>query len=538
MKIKKKFIFLIIIAVVATGFIVYQIFFKKEKSDFTLEKVVRATIVKEVSETGTVKISDETNLAFNSSGRIEKIYVKVGDEAVRNQKLAEIDNSQLFIELTEAQATSEVAQADYNKLLAGSSLEEIKIAKTDVLSAQVSLDSSRQKLIDVKDGADEDLKQAYEDASSDLNDSYSKIYNALNVVNSIQLSYYNAGDQEGIKVRENKAEIRADFDKAKSIFDNIKDSSQYGKIDAGLIDYENLLSDVGASLKTIRDMAETINYQSVVSSADKTSLDNQKSYINTACVNIIGAKQVISNVKIVNTSSINIAKVNVLTAETNLQKYQDVLSLKEAGPRQEDINLYSARIKQARAKVSILQNQIEEAVLKSPNSGKITRINKREGEMAQPTEAIISFLPNKPFQIEVDIYEEEIVNIEPGDIVKVVLAAFPEETLGAKMAFIDPAEKIIDGVVYYKTTIYFDEIKQGIKQGMTADVIIESDKKENVIAVPKEAVKKNDGERTIQVFKDGKIQERKIEVGLIGNELIEVISGLSEGEQIVISKKP
>ncbi|GAI56771.1 unnamed protein product, partial [marine sediment metagenome] len=130
--------------------------------------------------------------------------------------------------------------------------------------------------------------------------------------------------------------------------------------------------------------------------------------------------------------------------------------------------------------------------------------------------------------------EEDIVDVKVGNPVEITLAAFSDEILKGRVISIDPAEKLIDGVVYYGVTIDLEETKEGIKPGMTADIIIESDKKENVLVIPKGTVKKMDGKKIVQVFKDGEVKEREIEIGLEGNEYIEVISGLQEGEEVVI----
>ncbi len=128
-KIKISIITIILIGLVVC---VYFGFFKKEKSECTVVKVVRGEISQEVSESGTIKRGEEINLSFKNSGRIEKIYVKVGDKVKANQILAKLDTAQLFIQLKEAQASLEVAQSQLKKLLAGASAEEIKIAQTSV----------------------------------------------------------------------------------------------------------------------------------------------------------------------------------------------------------------------------------------------------------------------------------------------------------------------------------------------------------------------------------------------------------------------
>jgi len=536
-KILSKKVIIIIIIIAVLGFTIYNFFIKDGEPEYILEKVSYGTVIKEVSETGAVKISEEVNLSFKNSGRIDKIYVKVGDKVELGQELAKLDTSQLYIELTEAQAALEVAQADYNKLLAGSSIEEIKVAETEVLNTQIVLDNAEQSLKDIKADAEEDLNQAYEDALDVLDDAYLKIYNAYNVADSIYRSYFTSNDQEGVKVKESRDKIQSALNEAKSYIDDAKSDSQNENIDTAISENKKVLKDTRDALEVIRDMTETTLYRGTVSSADKTSLDNQKTYINTVYTDLVAAQQSISSTKITNETNINTAEASVFTAEAKLQKAKDELNLKKAGPTQENIDLYSAKIKQAQANVSLLYNKINEAVLKSPVQGQVTKINKRKGEIVQTTDSVISFLPEGPFQVEVDIYEEDIVDVKVDNFVGISLPAFPDEVLEGRVISIDPAEKLIDGVVYYEVNIIFSTEKENIKPGMTADVVIETDKKENVLIISRAALKKINGENIVRVLKKGKAEERKIEIGLKGDEYIEVISGLAEGEEVIIGEK-
>jgi len=101
--------------------------------------------------------------------------------------------------------------------------------------------------------------------------------------------------------------------------------------------------------------------------------------------------------------------------------------------------------------------------------------------------------------------------------------------------FIEPAEKIVEGVVYYEIRIGFDEdLPKGIKSTMTADIIIQTEKRENVLVVPREAIKRVGDKTMVEVLGDGLIQEREVEIGLRGDDIIEILSGLTQGEKVIL----
>lgn len=496
-KFSKKWSIIAVIVIVILVAVVYSIS-KNDGEKFVTEKVARGTVVQEVSETGTVKASEETNLSFRYAGRISQIYVEAGDAVTSGQLLAKLDTTELSIQLVEAKAALEVTEAK----------------KTD---AQVSLENARQTLKDVKADAEEDLKNAYEDALTALDDAYLKLYNAYHVVFDIQRDYFNSSDQQGLLVVENKNVIKDGLDNIKPYIDNAKAGSR-DDIDEALSQTKIALGRAKDSLEIIRNTAETIPYRDVVSSANKTLLDNQKSYINDVYIDVVNEQQTISTTKITNETNINSAQATIDGLETQLASG----------------GLYQAQLNQSKASISLLESKIQEAYLRSPASGQITKIEKNRGETVQSAETVISFLPSAPFKVEVDIYEEDVVNVKVGNPVKINIVAFPDETLEGSVVSIDPSEKLIDGVVYYEVNIDFKDVEEGTKIGMTADIVIETNRKENVLIVSRSAVKKIEGKRIVQVIKGDKAEEREIKVGLEGSDFVEVISGLEEGEEVVI----
>lgn len=501
---RKKIIIAIIVGVLVIA-VVYQLFFKKEKPNFTLAEVKIGNVVQEVSETGQVQEGEEINLSFKSSGALKEIYVKVGDEVESGQYLVKLDTSQLEIQLSQARAALEVIEAQ----------------KGD---AQISLESARQKLEDTTATANEKLRKAHKDALNILDDAYLKIYNSDNFIGLLKRTYFERGDSQSITVMEDKIEIEKALESAKFYIDQAKNSSNNEDIDIALEKVAEAVLKTRAALEEARNMAETVTYRELVSATDKSTLDTHSLNINTAYSNIVSSRASISLTKTTNQTDINSVKSQIATLESQLQENQG--------------GLYQAQINQAQAQIQLLENQIEDSYLKSPTSGQITKINKKIGEVVQPLsqDAVISLLPSSPFEIEVNIYEGDIVKIKVGDQVEISFIAFPDKIFKGKVITIDPAEKILEGVIYYEVKIIFDEeIPQDLKTGMSADVKIITATKENVLVVPEGAIEKKDGKKFIEILKGKKSEEREIETGLEGsNGLVEIISGVAEGEKVII----
>ena len=546
-----KKIILSVIAGIILITIIYQVAFKKEESDFALAEVVKGAISQEVSETGQVEKGDKISLNFKNSGRIENIFVEVGENVKAGESLAKLETSELSIQLQEAKANLSLTQAKLDKLLAGSTKEEIQIYETAVENAEISLSNAQvdlknaeQNYTDTETSGEETLKQAQDDALNVLDAAYLESYDAKNTIAALQTTYFLIYDQEGVEIRNSKEKIETSVSQISFYINEAKADSTQENIDLALSETKEEMSNISDEIEAVQEICEGPDYREEVSSTHKTSLGTHRTSINTAITNITSSQQTISSAELTNEINLNTAQTSidsaqnaVNTAEGSLKSAQDSLAQIKATPRQEDVDLYQAQVDQAQAQVKILENKIAQAYLRSPVNGQIIEIKKRIGELAQatPQDVVIVFLPDDPFKIEVDIYEEDVVKIKIDNPVDVSLIAFPGQLFKGKVISIDPAEKLIDGVVYYKVIIALEELLEGVKPGMTADLIIKTALKEDVLIIPEEAVQNKDDKTIVEVLKNGDIEEREVEIGLEGSDdMVEVVSGLEEGEKVIL----
>jgi len=531
---KKRTIIILGLALVIVLFVVI-IFVSKKGDNYDFYTVSRGNVFQEVSESGTVKKGDIIPLSFKSVGQIERIYAKASDTVSKGMVLAKIDSTQLYIQLQQARANLALAQAELGKLMAGASEEQIQVAQTTIDNAKTTLENEEKDLDNAVVSADNNLKEAYNDAFDTLNDSYLNAYNALTTVTSIQGQYFTDAYQYSLEVKAYKNSIEDAQKEMQTYLDETKVHFTESNIDLALINFEKNLTNIRDDLAGVRTIAENESYRKIVSSTDKASLDTQRGYINTAYTNIMGDQQDIASVKITNKTDIDVAEASVAEAKDTLKAAEDNLALTVANPRSEDVNFYQAKLQSAQASVDILENQIYDTSLRSPVDGIVTSVDKLAGETVQATIPVISILPSEEFEIEVDIYEEDVVKIEENDLVKINLVAFPEETFEGRVVFVEPTEKLIDGVVYYEVRINFNSVPNGLKQGMTADISIITDFKENVLVVSEDAVQKEGDRAMVEIMENGKLKEQEIQIGLQGdNNLIEVLGGLSEGEEVLV----
>ena len=139
------------------------------------------------------------------------------------------------------------------------------------------------------------------------------------------------------------------------------------------------------------------------------------------------------------------------------------------------------------------------------------------------------------YEIEANVPEADIAKIKVGNTADVTLDAYGNDVrFNVKITAIDPAETVIEGVSTYKTTFQFTAEDGRIKSGMTANLDILTDKKENVIAIPSRAVITKGADKIVTVLGNNILKEVKVTLGLRGSDgNVEIVSGISEGDKVV-----
>jgi len=535
MKIKKPALILAIFLLMIVAFFVYKAL-KPPVPTYNIAKVAVGNILQEISETGSINKGEAISLNFKIAGTIQKIDAAVGQKVVIGEALGELDVSDLQLRLAEAKANADLASIKLNRLQNGASTQDLKIAQSRVDGAKVFAQNAVQNLADARMTAADKIANVYEDALDVLSEVYTKTYNAQNFASLLQRAYFAPQGEDGIKVYEKTQIIKSKTDDIKSNLDSAASSKNSIVIEGALNSVSADLNEIAISLGDIRQICEKVQWRDVVSETDKTSLDGHRDSIRTAIALITSSDQALTSQLVANDYSVNTAKAGLLVANSQLQSAQDEYDSVAAAPRSEDVALLKTQVTQSKTEYDLLQNEVDNAVLKSPVDGEVIAVNKRIGEITQPVAAdpVMVVLPTDPFEVDVDIYEEDVVKLKIGDPVQISLTAFPDKSFSGKVTFIDPSEKLVNGVVYYPTKISFDDAPAGLKPGMSVDVAINTVLGVNVVKIPESTLQKKNGSYYVQVLENGNAVERAVTIGARSKTEIEILSGLAVGEQVII----
>lgn len=151
-------------------------------------------------------------------------------------------------------------------------------------------------------------------------------------------------------------------------------------------------------------------------------------------------------------------------------------------------------------------------------------------------QTIITLQTGEANSLTVNVDELDILSIEEGQEVSVVLDALPDDTFHGTVTKVSGSGTAQSGVTTYPVTITLDDITgSGALMGMNATATISTATSENVLLLPLDALQERGTEQFVYIAGegDGLDEQRTVETGLSDGTNVEITSGLSEGEQII-----
>ncbi len=288
--------------------------------------------------------------------------------------------------------------------------------------------------------------------------------------------------------------------------------------------------------------------QDLISSeiSKRTNIDSAQSSYDTANSNYEKAKtsldislQNLNRAKIDLANSIKDAELKISSKERALETAQASYEFKKASPRKVDVASLEAQVSQASAMLALAERNLEKTKLIAPNDGVMISINSEIGENMTISKNFAVMISSKLI-IEADISESDIDKLILGQKVSLTFDAFGDyNEFYGEVYFIDPAETKIQDVIYYKVKVALDESKgKSIRSGMTVNLDILTNHKNDILIVPQRTIIEKNGKNIIRVFRNEKAIEREVVTGIRGDMgMIEVKSGLVEGQEIVVGEK-
>jgi len=453
---------------------------RTDTPEVTVVKIeIRPELRSTVTSSGEVRPIQFMNLTSEVQGRIEEIFVKEGQMVNKGDPLVRLDPNQL-------DASTDAQLAAYQ-----SAQNEVNVSQSQVTAAQNQLAQAQQGL-NIAEVAIDTARQGVVTAQTEVDRA------------QVELNAANRELKRNEQLLESGVIARSEYDTAKDRVDNAR-----------------------VSLNTARARLE----QQRIAVKDATARLNQQNI------------------------AVREARTGVSTASLNVKSSQ-------------------SRAEQQSASLRGQRNLVDKTLQVAPISGVIAEIPSRVGTFAVAglsTTALLTIADMSSINVEVKVDETEIDKVAVGQKAKVKVDAFGDleiegevtqktplavgksQTSGGLSTNINVQEAKEFRVVIQLQDMN-DEVKTGLRPGMSATATITTKTAQNVIAVPLQAIveKKPEGSpepggqanasepadkrkpiKGVYVLDGNKAKFKPVETGITGESDIQIISGLSEGEEVI-----
>jgi membrane fusion protein (multidrug efflux system) len=196
----------------------------------------------------------------------------------------------------------------------------------------------------------------------------------------------------------------------------------------------------------------------------------------------------------------------------------------------------------ATANWELARLQLSYCDIRSPISGTVTqRLDVvKVGNTVTPVGGVIDSADSSLFVIEdldtlivrVNVPERELSKLSVGQMAELDFDAVPGRRFAGKISLISPY--INAQTATFEVRIRLTDDDALLRPGMFARVAIVYERKLDALQIPRTALLDGDGPPKVFVVQEGKAMERAVQLGLSNGAMVEVVSGLKDGEQVVV----
>jgi len=549
-----KFVSFIIIILVSGGsYWAWQTFQGKAvETRYVVATVAKGTLINSISGTGQISASNQVEIKPKASGDLLSVTATVGQEVKAGSVLAQINASDAYKTVRDAQANLENAKISLAKL-------EEPTDALSILQAENSLTQAQES----KQSAQDDLNKAYEDGFNAVTNVFLDLPNIMSGLNDLLfLNTLNAGQAN----LDYYADSAKQFDMQAITYrddTNSKYQAAKTKYEQNFIDYKtaNRFSDtntmealINESYDTTRSIAEavksasnliqfykdTLNNNSLRPSATAdthlTSLSSYTSKTNSSLSSLLSVKNTIQN-----------DKQTIVSADRSIEeKTQSLAKLKEPVDAL-DLKSQQLSVQQRENTLADAREKLADYTIRAPFDGVIAQVDAKKGEAVSSATTIATLITKQKIA-EVSLNEVDAAKVKVGQKATITFDAVADLSITGEVGEMDTLGTVSQGVVTYNIKIVFDTQDDRVKPGMSASVSIITDIRQDVLLVansaikslgntyyvemPSEAVITTDS--TSGVVLKNVLRQQTVEIGLANDSMTEVTSGLVEGDQIVV----
>jgi HlyD family secretion protein len=531
-----------------------------QKTQYKLTPVERATVKKTVSATGTLQPWTIVDIKSKAGGRVDALLVDVGSEVKKGQVLARIDPSDTLLSYNTAQADmdSAGARASQNtqtyQLQVRQSRIAINTARAQLASAVASRNAARARL------------QSARDNSRRSRGKRARRFGRLSQPANGHRAAPNARRDAAAGARSGtirRGSSRANFENETADLKRQQSLLAKGFVAQSVVDQAQAGTRVAqAQLNSVRERLRTLaaEQRAAVRAAD-SRVNQARAALENARAQTVDVQTRRNSVQETQ-AALQQAEAQVASAQAALER--SIAEQANNEIRRQDIVSANAGIARSKATIENAKTTLDQTTVRAPSEGVVLQKYVEQGtiitsgmSLSSTGTSILQLGDTTRMYINVAVDETDIANVDDGQAVEVNIEAYPGIPFEGKVARVDPQAKVEQNVTTVNVRVEIDNSSPTyrlLKPGMNATCEFIIDQKNDVIAVPTEAVRSDEQGSFVEIGSGGKpapgdpksgtppdpealidvkLKRQPVEVGLEGNESVEITSGLNEGDKVV-----
>lgn len=190
-----------------------------------------------------------------------------------------------------------------------------------------------------------------------------------------------------------------------------------------------------------------------------------------------------------------------------------------------------------------LSYQQSSSFIYAPISGKVSGLSLQEGSIvnsnttssgSSASTKIANIKTNALPMITVNLTEIDAPQVTIGNKASITFDALKDKTFTGKVISIDTVGIVSSGVTIYPTVILLDTSIDELFSNMSANANIITQSKSDVLIAPSSAIQIQNGQSNVRILQSGKVSSVDIVTGLASSSQTEIVSGLKEGDIVVV----
>ncbi|MDO8670100.1 MAG: efflux RND transporter periplasmic adaptor subunit [Dehalococcoidia bacterium] len=459
----------------------------------SVDTVRRGSLSSGLSFSGNVQARQQVNLVPKVSGRVTRLAVDVGSVVKTGDTLLELEQDTLNLQLAQAQAGLDGAQARLSGLEAGARPELVAQAQAGLDAAQARLNAMEAgPRVEQVGQVEANLKSA-----------------------QARLDQIKAGPTEE-QIHAAEAQVRVA--KNQLYLQQLQADALLGGMFAGSFNYDQKNAQAGI-------ISEQINFASANLAQLKAGASAEQLAQSEAAVEI--ARQQLAMAKQ------PLTEYDLQAAGAAVAQAQAAVDLARQPATKYDLLAARATVAQAQVAVDLARLQLAEATVKAPFAGVVSQRQASLGTMAGPTSPVLTLI-SADTEVAVNVDERSLATIKAGQTAKITASAYPGEEFSATVSSVAPS---VDAKSRTAQVRLFPQDAAGkLRDGMFAQVQLSvGASNREALLVPKSAVVQESSNTVVYLVADGKVKRQIVTIGASSGDQIEIVAGLTEGQKVVIS---